>query len=209
VGGAVRAEVSNSREGSVEISVSDTGIGIPAHSLPHLFERFSRLSHPGTSGEATTGLRMTIVKEFVEAHAGTVSVENTLVVGTVFRVTLPRAAAALPVVATETATADRRAVLQRRVRGLRVLVADDAPVNQRVAGAVLTNAGCSVELVADGQSAFEEVIAARLAYDAVFMDVEMPGMDGLSAPPVTRDSRSSRSRGTRRAPIASAAWKTE
>ncbi len=180
IGGTVQVDVAV-RDKQVIVSVIDSGVGIAADSLPHLFDRFSRLSRPGTAGEASTGLGMTIVKEFVEAHHGAIEVESTPGSGSTFRVSLPRISVEPAAVAAEPSNADRHAEVRRRVRGLHVLVADDNPVNQAVAKAVLANAGCTVTTASDGQTAFNSVISASPAFDAIFMDVEMPGMDGLDA----------------------------
>ncbi len=67
------------------------------------------------------------------------------------------------------------------LRGAHVLVADDNPINQQVAGELLDNLGLTVEIVGTGRAALEAVLARPSAYDAVFMDVQMPEMDGLEA----------------------------
>jgi signal transduction histidine kinase len=76
-------------DGSLQLSVRDTGIGIPADQLPHIFERFRRVRRPGGTDAAGTGLGLAIVKEFAQAHGGRVDVESTEGVGSTFTVTLP------------------------------------------------------------------------------------------------------------------------
>jgi signal transduction histidine kinase/HAMP domain-containing protein len=75
---------------SVEVSVTDTGIGIPADELPHLFDRFFRASNATDAEIPGTGLGLSIVHEIVRAHQGELRVESQLGVGTTFRVRLPR-----------------------------------------------------------------------------------------------------------------------
>jgi two-component system, NtrC family, sensor histidine kinase KinB len=74
---------------SVTLSVADTGVGIPAESLPHVFEKFFRV--PGQSRGIGTGLGLAIVQEIVAAHGGTITCESEPGKGTVFRITLPAA----------------------------------------------------------------------------------------------------------------------
>ena len=69
------------------LAVADTGVGIPAEYLPHVFDRFFRI--PGQSDETGTGLGLAIVKEIVAAHKGEVTCESEPGKGTTFRITLP------------------------------------------------------------------------------------------------------------------------
>ncbi len=71
----------------VELSIADTGIGIPADALPHVFEKFFRV--PGQSKGAGTGLGLAIVQEIVVAHGGTIACESRPGKGTEFRIRLP------------------------------------------------------------------------------------------------------------------------
>jgi signal transduction histidine kinase len=86
--------------GAAEVRVRDTGIGIPAEDLPHVFDRFYRVDKARTRVSGGTGLGLAIVQTLVEAHGGTVAVESTPDVGTTVRVRLPLAPAvsAAPVV---------------------------------------------------------------------------------------------------------------
>jgi signal transduction histidine kinase len=75
--------------GEIEIAVSDTGIGIPEESLPHLFQEFYRAPNAHKSGIIGTGIGLAIVKDLVERYGGRVKVESTLGEGTTFTVTFP------------------------------------------------------------------------------------------------------------------------
>jgi signal transduction histidine kinase len=90
-GGKVTLSASAS-DGRVTLTVADTGVGIPAEYLPHVFDRFFRI--PGQSDEGGTGLGLAIVKEIVAAHKGEVACESEPGKGTTFRITLPAAGAA-------------------------------------------------------------------------------------------------------------------
>jgi two-component system, NtrC family, sensor histidine kinase KinB len=85
-GGRIRL-IATAVNGHVEIKVSDTGIGIPPESLPHLFERFYRV--PGQTQEGGNGLGLAIVREVAQAHGGAIACDSKLGVGTVFTLTLP------------------------------------------------------------------------------------------------------------------------
>lgn len=88
-GGRISVAV-HARNGEVELSVSDTGRGIPADDLPHVFERFYRSDRSRTRVSGGTGLGLAIAKHIVEAHGGHISVRSRLDEGTTFVVTLPK-----------------------------------------------------------------------------------------------------------------------
>lgn len=90
-GGEVLVEV-EPRLSSFCVHVRDTGIGIPKHLLPHLFERFTKARRPGLRGEETTGLGLILCKTIVEWHGGTIGVQSIEGRGSVFTVELPLAA---------------------------------------------------------------------------------------------------------------------
>ena len=87
-GGRVTVTVSG-REGFLEISVQDEGVGIPAEEIPKIFDRFYRVKHPKTRSVTGTGLGLAIVKRVVDAHQGTIEVESIPDKGTAFNVKLP------------------------------------------------------------------------------------------------------------------------
>jgi signal transduction histidine kinase len=88
-GGTVTLSAAATADGRVALTVADTGVGIPAEHLPHVFDRFFRI--PGQSEEGGTGLGLAIVKEVVAAHKGQVTCESEPGKGTTFRITLPSA----------------------------------------------------------------------------------------------------------------------
>jgi signal transduction histidine kinase len=85
-GGAVTLSAA-AADGRVVLTVADTGVGIPAEHLPHVFDRFFRI--PGQSDETGTGLGLAIVKEVVTAHGGEITCQSERGQGTTFRITLP------------------------------------------------------------------------------------------------------------------------
>jgi signal transduction histidine kinase len=92
-GGEVRIEA-HRHDGSVEVSVADTGVGIPAEALPRLFERFYRVDSARARGDGGTGIGLAIARSVVEAHGGTISAESEPGHGSTFTFDLPVAEAA-------------------------------------------------------------------------------------------------------------------
>src|ERR1700752_50432 len=88
-GGRVTVELDHSNGKEFRLSVSDTGIGIPVAALPHIFDRFYRVDQARTRGEGGSGLGLSIVKQIIEAHGGSVSVKSDIGMGTVMTLTLP------------------------------------------------------------------------------------------------------------------------
>jgi signal transduction histidine kinase len=86
-GGAVTLSAAADGDGRVRLTVADTGVGIPAEHLPHLFEKFYRV--PGGDRPGSTGLGLAIVREVAHAHGGDVAVESEPGRGTKFHITLP------------------------------------------------------------------------------------------------------------------------
>ena len=157
----------------LDVRVSDTGIGIPADKLDRLFRRFSQVDGSYRRAHDGAGLGLSICKSLVELMGGAVRVESVEGEGSTFAFTvgLPRA---LAPAATERRPGDRRVRTPRRL-----LLAEDVPLNQDLARAILEAEGHLVDVVPDGAAAVRAVEAG--AYDVVLMDVQMPVMDGVSA----------------------------
>lgn len=187
--GLIRVVLEPASPGEVAAVVSDTGIGIPPDKIARIFDRYSDCSRKGTAGEASTGLGMSIVREFVEAHRGRINVTSTPGQGTQFRLTFPLVeAAAHPAAAKPNEGESRHGQLSRLVQGRRVLLADDNPINQMVARAILAKAGCVVTAVTNGREALDLVLASPAGFDVVFMDMQMPVMNGLVATRAIREA---------------------
>ncbi|MFP5440433.1 MAG: 7TM diverse intracellular signaling domain-containing protein [Gammaproteobacteria bacterium] len=177
--GSVRLRAQSSPDGRcLLLQVSDTGIGIPADQLGAVFESFHQVGGRGASGRGGTGLGLTIARDLARLMGGDISVASRVGEGSTFTVSLPLDAVQLP-------GEDLAAAASiRQWRGRRVLVCEDNAVNQLVMRGLLERCGLEVDLVASGEDALR-YIAAR-DYDAVFMDRNLPGIDGLE---VTRRLR--------------------
>lgn len=162
---------------TLSVAVFDTGGGIPADMVDVIFDSFVQ-AHEDDSAVATgTGLGLSIAKKLVERMGGTIGVRSSVGVGSCFWFVLPFAevtnqpAPALP--------AGSDPAFEVSDTPLRLLVADDNEINRRVARGLLGALGHEVLLVGDGREAVEMVRSVPV--DAVFMDAQMPIMDGLEA----------------------------
>ena len=200
--GEVAVRVSVLAEAPAEVhlrfSVRDTGPGIPADKLGLLFKKFSQLDSSTTRLHGGTGLGLAISKQLAELMGGEIGVESQLGQGSEFWFTVRLAKATaqsnLEAVICGASTPAPRAVgpsaalSGRDLSQVRLLVAEDNLINQQVAVGVLKKLGFTAEVVADGLEAVQAL--ERVPYDLVFMDVQMPEMDGFEATRVIRDPQS-------------------
>ncbi|HND20359.1 MAG TPA: ATP-binding protein [Acidobacteriota bacterium] len=162
----------------VLISITDTGEGIPAESIPFLFDPYWQAN--STHTKPGVGLGLSIVKRIVAAHGGNISVRSQLGIGTCFTVVLPVVpfepslpVAAIPVVAS---LPESSGLLSESPC---ILVADDEPVNLKVVSILLKRYGYVVDVVSDGCEAV--TAAMRKPYDLILMDCQMGKMGGIEA----------------------------
>jgi signal transduction histidine kinase/ActR/RegA family two-component response regulator len=158
---------------AVEMSVTDTGIGIPRHRINRLFQRFEQGDNSITRQYGGTGLGLAICHELVVQMGGTITAASEPGLGTCFTVKLELPAASAP------PAAEARYDPTGALAGLRILVAEDVKLNQELIGLFLKPAGARIDFVGNGAEAVSAAEGA--AYDAIMMDVQMPVMDGLEA----------------------------
>ena len=160
---------------TLRFSVHDTGIGIAPAQQAQLFQAFSQADASITRRYGGTGLGLVICRRLAELMGGEIAVSSTFGKGSTFSFT---AAFGCPVDG-EAAGPAPAAPSGAQLRGLRVLVAEDNPLNQQVARSFLEGAGLTVTLAATGLEALQQV--RQQTFDLVLMDLQMPEMDGLEA----------------------------
>ena len=165
----------------IQTEVADNGMGMSKEYLPTLFDAFTRERNTTVGKIGGTGLGMAIVKKLVEMQGGTIEVESELGKGSRFIVTFehPIADEALYKQEEQEAKSAQGAEL---LKGKRILLAEDNDLNAEIALFILQNMGLKVERVEDGAqcvSRLEQQPAGT--YDLIFMDVQMPKMDGYTA----------------------------
>ena len=166
------------------ISVTDTGIGIDPESLETLFDPFVQADVSTTRNFGGSGLGLSIVKSLLDLMDGVISVESALGQGSAFTIVLP-----LPRIDPDKIPRTREpgeTVYWRTSRPLRILLAEDQPLNALVATELIERHGHRIDHVTDGVQAVEA--ATALDYDLILMDAHMPFMDGAEA---TREIRAS------------------
>ena len=178
----------NERLGWYKFTISDTGIGIDSESLQHLFDPFFRSSDVISKHIEGSGLGLAIVKNIVDYKGGTISVTSRQGEGTTFTVTLPLhfdTEAEHPVEKpTHTfGSADFD------FSGKSLLLAEDHPINQKVAELILEKTGAAVTIVENGLQCTELFTgSAKGSFDAILMDIQMPVMNGYEAAQAIRSS---------------------
>jgi PAS domain S-box-containing protein len=183
-GGRIEVRVAGV-DGRVEISVSDTGEGIAREFLPFVFDRFRQADASTTRRHGGLGLGLSIVKQLVELHGGTVRVESAGAgQGSTFTVTLP--AKELPAAGPE--PVDRRSQLEspeavtaqdcERLNGLRVLVVDDDVDARDLARRLLESCRADVSTASSSEEALRALSGER--FDVLVSDIGMPGEDGYA-----------------------------
>lgn len=165
----------------IQAEIADNGIGMSKEYLPTLFDAFTRERNTTVGKISGTGFGMPIVKNLVEMQGGTIEVESELGKGSRFIVTLehPIADEAHYKQQEQEAKSAQGAEL---LKGKRILLAEDNDLNAEIALFILQNMGLEVERVEDGAqcvSRLEQQPAGT--YDLIFMDVQMPKMDGYKA----------------------------
>jgi signal transduction histidine kinase/ActR/RegA family two-component response regulator len=178
--GEVKLSVRAKREETttrLTFAVSDTGIGFDEETGRRLFSRFQQADGSITRKYGGTGLGLAISRSLAEAMGGALTATATPGDGATFLLTLelPRVTGVVGV----TAESRAEAVDRPRLQAMRVLLAEDHAINRKVVELILGAAGMEVISVENGAEALEA--AAETRFDLIFMDMQMPVMDGLAA----------------------------
>lgn len=170
--GEVCVEGMLSEQGELMLAVRDTGPGIALANQDWLFEPFRQADASTARRYGGTGLGLSICRRLTEAMGGRIGVDSAPGQGSRFWIALP-----LETVGAAEPEASMTHPTLEPAPGGKVLLVEDNPVNQQVAVAMLERHGCTVSVADSGEKALE--VAGRETFDMIFMDVQMPGMDGL------------------------------
>ncbi|MDR0289503.1 MAG: transporter substrate-binding domain-containing protein, partial [Treponema sp.] len=184
----------------VSFSISDTGIGIRKEDIAKLFSDYNQVDTKANREIEGTGLGLSITKKFVEMMGGEITVESEYGKGTTFRLHIQQGFVSDAPIGKETADnlrsfryTDKKKQSQgkftrKNLSYAKVLVVDDFPMNLDVAAGMLRKYKMQVDTATSGREAVDRIAAGDPAYDAVFMDHMMPGMDGMEATKLIRAS---------------------
>ena len=159
----------------ITFNVKDTGIGISEEALTQLFKPFSQVNNTALRKYGGTGLGLSICKKLVEMMNGRIWAESKETEGSVFSFSLPLS------VASENTAGDEKANSNEEYRyvPLEILLAEDNKMNQLIARKTFSKIGYNIDIADNGKVAIEMQAAKK--YDIIFMDIQMPEMDGLEA----------------------------
>ncbi len=182
----------------LRLEVRDTGIGISVEKRKDLFQSFTQGDGSTTRKYGGTGLGLAIVRQLVLLMGGKIGVESEPGRGSVFWCELDFPVAASSVSGVGAQTEDRKESATQAQGALpgHILLVEDNKINQMVAGKMLTAMGLTVDFAENGEKALAALAETR--YDLVFMDCQMPALDGYQA---TRAFRRREPRGEKRLPI--------
>ncbi len=169
--GTVLVKVAPAANQQLLFSIVDTGIGIAADRLPHIFDAFTQADSSMSRRFGGTGLGTTISKQLVELMGGQISVQSTEGVGSCFEFSLPLQKG-------QSTVAGQQGYVPA-LPEIRLLIADDIPQNLELLKLLLQRAGHQVTAVTDGLEAVKAV--QQQSFDLVLMDIQMPNLDGLQA----------------------------
>lgn len=166
----------------MRLVIQDTGVGIPADQLPHIFEAFRQVDGSFVRRHHGTGLGLTITREVARAMGGEVSCVSEEGRGSVFTIAVPLPSAQAPVSANGAAQAGaHHAHSVGTYFTAHVLLVEDNAVNALVAEATLRRFGLSVTRVENGLEALALLCDASRPHHLVLMDLHMPELDGMAA----------------------------
>ncbi len=174
--GEIMVRIIRLRDGALQFSVSDTGIGISAEKQKSIFEAFVQADTSSTRHYGGTGLGLAIVSQLVALMQGRIWVESEPGKGSTFYFTA-RFSQATPSPTKEEAQRLHEPIAAKPFRKLQILIADDNLVNLRLAGSLLAKQGHSAVDVSSGREALAAL--EQQSFDLVLMDVQMPDMDGF------------------------------
>jgi len=182
---SIRLLTQDEEKVSIEFSVSDTGIGIPENKIERIFENFQQASSGTSRLYGGTGLGLAIVKQLVEPQGGSIHVKSVVGEGSTFSFILSF------LKTTEEAEIETEIEeLDTEIKNIKVLVAEDIPLNQLLMKTLLDDFGFERDIAANGRIAIEKL--KEKTYDIILMDLQMPEMNGFEATEYIRNEMKSK-----------------
>lgn len=169
----------NDNISTIQIDISDTGVGISLDNVEQLFDKFTMVENSYARSHGGCGLGLAICKQLINLMGGTLRFKSEVNKGSTFTIELALPQAKKEDVAQNYFQSDNRKLEHNISKELRILMAEDNPVNQIILRSILEYSGLSVDIVSNGQEAIDAVKA--LPYDIVLMDISMPEVDGVEA----------------------------
>lgn len=163
----------------IHFAIKDTGIGISAENLDLLFRQFSQVDNSYTKSHGGTGLGLAISQELSRMMGGQIGVSSEMGRGSTFWFTI-QANICTPEEALQARQQQQPVVVKPLNHAYRLLVVDDNSVNLQVAQGILGKARCQVIVAKSGKEALE-LLASEPEFDMIFMDIQMPQMNGMMA----------------------------
>lgn len=164
----------------IRFDVEDTGIGIPESEHSRIFDRFSQAGDGTARKYGGTGLGLALVKMLVEMQGGVIQVSSEEGRGSVFSVEIPYRFA----LKKGNTPPDIHHPIKPELpdlSGFKILLVEDNPINSRIAELYFSELGLAVSTAANGREAIEKLTSGQQRFDMVFMDIQMPEMDGYTA----------------------------
>lgn len=180
----VSSELINDQKIFLLVDVTDTGIGIAEDKVDSIFESYVQSDTNISRVYGGTGLGLAIVKQLVELQYGSVSAKSVLGEGTTFSMKIPYVISELNQETVAPIQLDNNSNVEM-LKDIKVLVAEDNLINQKVVGQTLRKQHAIVEIVGTGAAAIKKL--QEQTYDIVLMDLQMPEMDGYTATQYIRD----------------------
>jgi signal transduction histidine kinase/DNA-binding response OmpR family regulator len=172
----VRSETISDKNISLHVSVKDTGIGIAEEKLDKIFESFTQSKAEDARKYGGTGLGLAIVKQLVELQNGTISVQSLEGKGSEFTFSIPYERSEAKAY---DAVIEQSFGAVQLLEDIRILVAEDNLINQKVVKSTLSKQGAIVTVAGNGQEAIQQM--KQHGFDLILMDLQMPEMDGYRA----------------------------
>ncbi|OFX74957.1 MAG: hybrid sensor histidine kinase/response regulator [Bacteroidetes bacterium GWE2_29_8] len=181
---SVRLKSEEEKKVTIEFAITDTGIGIAENKIKDIFENFQQATSETSRIYGGTGLGLSIVKQLVEPQGGRIFVKSQLGVGTTFSFTLSFMKTNIDV------EIDQKVEdLDMEIRNIKILVAEDIPLNQLLMKTLLDDFGFERDIVANGKIAIEKL--QLKSYDIILMDLQMPEMNGFETTDYIRNKMNS------------------